>query len=84
MAIRRDLLAAAKKAAAEEGLSLSGLLSKLVAEHLAQRERFANMDRFLRDYAPDFRVTDEQLRAIGEEMSAPLKPIRRSKRRGAA
>ena len=84
MALDKDALVRAKKAAAAEQLSLSGLLMKLLTAHFARQERFAQMDRFVEAHAPDLRVTDAELQAIRQEMAAPLKPIRRPKRKRAA
>ena len=81
VALREDTLQAAKKAAAAEGLSLSGLLMKLLTAHFERQARFDAMDRFIEKYAPDVRVSDAELRAIRDEMTAPLAPVRRTKRR---
>jgi hypothetical protein len=42
------------------------------------------MERFTKKYAPNVRVTDEDMQAIRDEMTAPLKPVRRGRRRRAA
>ena len=84
IALEKNTLAAAKAAAAADGQSLSGLLMKLLKAHFEREARFENMGRFLTECAPNFRVTDRDRSVIREEMRAPLKPIRRGKRRRAA
>ncbi len=84
MALDRSALAAAKMAAARQGLSLSGLLMKLLRAHFEREERFASMGRFLDSYALEARVRDNEVQAIRDEMRAPLKPIRRRRRKTAA
>jgi hypothetical protein len=84
VALERNALAAAKKAAAAEGLSLSGLLMKLLTAHFERQARFESMDRFIQKYAPNVRTTAEGIQAIRDEMTAPLKPVRRPRRRRAA
>lgn len=81
VALREDALQAATKAAAAEGLSLSGLLMKLLTAHFERQARFEAMDRFIAKYAPDVRVTDAELQATRDEMTAPLAPVRPRKRR---
>lgn len=77
-------LALAKKSAKTGGLSLSGLLMKLLRAHLDQEARFDHMARLIDEYAPKARVTEADMQAIRDEMTAPLKPVRRGKRRRAA
>jgi hypothetical protein len=84
IALDTDVLAAAKNAAAAEGLSLSGLLARLLQAHFERQARFEGMKRFSQKYAPDVRVTDDDLQSIRDEMAAPLKPVRRTRRRKAA
>jgi hypothetical protein len=84
IALGKDELTAAKKAAAREGLSLSAFLSKLVRAHIAQEMRFDAMDRFVKKHAPKHRLTEEARAAIEAEWSAPLKPVRPRRRRSAA
>jgi hypothetical protein len=84
VALEREALIAARKAAAIEGLSLSGLLMKLLTEYFEQRARFDAMDRFLREHARGVRVTQKHMQALRDEMTAPLKPVRRGGRRRAA
>jgi hypothetical protein len=84
VAIDKDALARAKNAATAEGMSLSGLLTKLLRAHFERQARFEQMDRFIETYAPKVRVRDEDLQAIRAEMAGPLKPVRRVKRRRAA
>jgi hypothetical protein len=84
IALRKDTLAAAKKAARADGLSLSGLLMRLLTAHFERQAKFAAMDRFVETYAPNGRVSDEDMQTIRDEMAAPLAPIRRSKRKRAA
>lgn len=76
-------LAAAKKAAAAQSLSLSAFLAELVRAHVAQRARFEAMDRFLVEHAPRFRLTTEARAAIEQEWTAPLKPVHPRRRRAA-
>lgn len=79
-------LAAAKKAAAEEGSSLSAFLTQLVRAHVAQKAKFDAMERYLKEHAPGFRLNEKAKVAIESEWSAPLKPVRarpRRKRRAA-
>jgi hypothetical protein len=84
IALRKDAVAQAKKAAAAEGLSLSGLLMKLLDAHFERLQRFEQMDRFTEKYASDVRVTEADIQAIRDEMTAPLRPVRRSKKTRAA
>jgi predicted DNA binding CopG/RHH family protein len=84
VALEKNALAAAKEAAAAEGLSLSGLLMRLLDAHFERQARFASMDRFLEKYAPNVRTTEEDIQAIRDEMAEPLKPVRRARRRRAA
>jgi hypothetical protein len=84
VAFDKKALEAAKAAAAAEGLSLSGFLMKLLRAHFERETRFENMGRFLAEYAPDFRATEQAMNAIRAEMAGPLKPIRRGKRKRAA
>jgi hypothetical protein len=84
IALGRDELSAAKKAAAAEGLSLSAFLTKLVRAHIEQQVKFAAMDRFAKRYAPKHRLTEEARASIEAEWSAPLKPVRSRRRRTAA
>lgn len=81
VALREDTLQAAKKAAAAEGLSLSGLLMRLLLAHFEREARFEAMDRFIEKYASDVRVTTAELDALRAELAAPLAPVRRTKRR---
>jgi len=74
----------AKRAAAAEGLSLSGLLMKLLNAHFERQARFDSMGRFIEKHAPNVRVTEEDMQAIRDEMTAPLKPVRRGRRKRAA
>jgi hypothetical protein len=84
IALGKEELAAAKKAAASEGLSLSAFLSKLVRAHVAQQLKFDAMDRFVKKYAPSHRLTEDTRAAIEAEWNAPLKPVRARRRRSAA
>ena len=84
VALGRDELAAAKKAAAAEGLSLSAFLTNLVRAHVAQQVRFAAMDDYLARYAPEFRLDEKARAAIEAEWIRPLKPVRPRRRRRAA
>jgi hypothetical protein len=84
VALGRDELAAAKKAAAAEGLSLSAFLTRLVHEHVAQQVRFAAMDRYLTKYAPKFRLSEQARAAVEAEWTEPLEPVRVKRKRTAA
>lgn len=84
IALGKDELAAAKKAAAAEGLSLSAFLSKLVRAHVEQEMKFAAMDRFVTEHVPGHRLTEGARAAIEAEWTAPLKPVRSKRRRSAA
>lgn len=84
IALAKEELAVAKKAAAAEGLSLSAFLSKLVRAHVAQQGKFDAMDRFVKKYAPGHRLTPDARAAIEAEWNAPLQPVRTRRRRGAA
>jgi hypothetical protein len=84
VALEKNALATAKKFAAAEGLSLSGLLMKLLTAHFERQARFESMDRFVRKYAPNVRTTEKDLQAIRDEMAAPPAPVRRARRRRAA
>ena len=84
VALEKNVLAVARKAAAAEGLSLSRLLTNLLNAHLEQQARFASMDRFIEEHARHVRVTDEHIQAIRDQMGAPPPPLRRGRRRRAA
>jgi hypothetical protein len=84
VALRKDALVAAKRASEAEGLSLSGLLMKLLDAYFERQARFESMDRFTKKYVPNARVTEQDMQAIRDEMTAPLKPVRRGKRKRAA
>ena len=84
IALDKTELAAAKKAAAAEGMSLSAFLSKLVQAHVAQQIKLEAMDLFVKRHASSHRLTDEAKAAIEAEWSAPLKPVRAKRRRSAA
>jgi hypothetical protein len=84
VALQKDALVAAKKAAVAEGSSLSGFLMRLLNAEFERRARFDSMDRFIEKCAPNVRVTEADMQAIRDEMTAPLKPVRRSKRKRAA
>jgi len=84
VALEKDALARAKKLAAAHGSSLSGLLMQLLEAHFERQARFDGMGRFIDEYAPNVRVTAKDMQAIRDEMTAPLKPIRRGKRKRAA
>lgn len=81
IALDKNELAAAKKAAAAQNLSLSGFLSRLVQAHVAQQARFEAMDRFLSEHAPGFRLSDSARASVEAEWNAPLKPVRPKRRR---
>jgi hypothetical protein len=81
IALGKEELAAAKKAAAAEGSSLSAFLTELVRAHVAQQARFDAMERYLSEQAPNFRLTDQARTAVEAEWSAPLKPVRTRPRR---
>lgn len=84
MALDKDALVRAKKAAAAQGLSLSGLLMSLLTAHFERQAKLDAMGRYLEKFAPGTRVTEDDMDAIRREMTAPLKPVRRGKRRPAA
>lgn len=84
IALDKKVLAAAKKAAAGEGLSLSAFLSKLVEAHIAQGLKFEAMDRFVTEFASGHRLTKEARAAIEAEWNAPLKPVRPRRKKSAA
>lgn len=84
VALEKGALAAAKKLALAEGSSLSALLMKLLNAHLEREAKFERMAGFIDAYAPNARVTPAEMQALRDEMSAPLKPIRRTKRKRAA
>ena len=84
VALEKGMLIAAKKSAAADGSSLSGLLMKLLTAHFERQARFENMGRFIEKYAPRVRVSEDAMQAIRDEMNAPLKPVRRGKRKRAA
>ena len=84
VALDKDVLAAARRNAIAQGLSLSGLLMRLLNSHFERQARFEGMKRFTEKYAPSVRVTDEDIQAIRDELTAPLKPVRRARRRKAA
>lgn len=81
VALGKAELAAAKRAAAAEGSSLSAFLTKLVRAHVAQAARFDAMERYLMKHAPDFRLTGRARAAVESEWTAPLKPVRVRPRR---
>ncbi len=84
VALDKSALAAAKKAAAAEGLSLSAFLTSLVRAHVEQQARFEAMTEYLREHAPRFRLSDRARASVEAEWSAPLTPIRTRRRRRAA
>jgi hypothetical protein len=84
VALQKDALTKAKKAAAAEGLSLSGLLMKLLNAHFVRQAKFESMGKFIDEYVPNVRVTAEDMQAIRDEMEAPLRPVRRGRRKRAA
>lgn len=84
VALERNALAAAKKLALAEGSSLSALLMKLLSAHLEREAKLARMGAFMEAYAPNARVTAAEVESLRNEMTAPLKPIRRTKRKRAA
>lgn len=84
IALGKDELAAAKKAAAAEGLSLSAFLTRLVRAHVAEQERLDAMGGYLSKHASDFRLTEKARAAVESEWTAPLKPVRARRRRTAA
>lgn len=84
IALEKEILAKAKKAAAAAGLSLSALLAKLLKAHVEHEARVAAMGRYLRDFEPNFRLTPKARAAIEAEWTAPLAPIRQKKKRRAA
>jgi hypothetical protein len=84
VALGREELAAARKAATREGLSLSAFLTRLLRDYVAQQARFEAMERYLEEYAPNFRATKEASAAVSAEWTAPLKPVRPRRRRTAA
>jgi hypothetical protein len=57
---------------------------QLLTQYFGQRARFDAMDRFLREHARGVRVTKKDMQALRDEMTAPLKPVRRGGRRPAA
>lgn len=79
-------IAAAKRAAEAEGVSLSAFLSQLIRERVKQDERFEAMARFLHEHAPTHKLSERSRRAIEAEWSAPLQPVRARgrRKRGAA
>jgi hypothetical protein len=84
IALAREELAMAKKAAAAQGLSLSAFLSHLIRAHVAQEARFDAMGQYLSRYSAGFRLTPKARAAVEAEWSAPLKPVRAKRRRKAA
>lgn len=84
VALDKDVLTKARKLAAADGLTLSGLLMKLLEAHLEQQARFEAMDRFLAEFPPEAPVTDEAIQSILDELAAPLPPVRRPRRKRAA
>lgn len=81
VALETEALAAAKKAATRVGLSLSGLLMQLLETHFEHEARLVAMDRVLEELAPHPKVTERQLQSIRDEMTAPLKPVRRGRKK---
>jgi hypothetical protein len=84
VALGKDELAAAKKAAKAAGLSLSAFLTGLVRAHVVQQARFEAMERYLTEYAPGFRLSSKARGRVEAEWSAPLGPVRPKRRRSAA
>lgn len=84
VALGKDELVAAKKAAAAQGLSLSAFLTLLVRTHVAQQERFEAMARYLAKFAPGFRLGEKARAAVEAEWSAPIGPVRPRRKRRAA
>ena len=84
VALGREELAVARKAAAAAGLSLSAFLTQLVRAHLEQEAKLESMDRFMKRFAPRHRLSPEARASIEAEWTAPLAPIRPRRRRRAA
>jgi hypothetical protein len=84
VALGKEELVAAKRAAKREGVSVSAFLTRLIREHAAQVARFEAMKHYLDAHAPDFRPTDAARAAVVAEWTAPLSPVRRRSRRRAA
>jgi hypothetical protein len=84
VALDKDALAKAKKLAAAEGLSLSALLMRLLVAHFERQARFESMDRFIDEYVDHGRVSEQVIQSIRDQLSAPLRPVRRGRRRRAA
>lgn len=80
IALGKEELTAARRAAVKEGLSLSAFLARLVREHMAQEARFDAMDLYLERFAPGFQLSDAARATISSEWTAPLRPVRRRKR----
>ncbi len=83
IALGREDVVLAKKAAVAQGLSLSAFLAALVREHAVQETRFHAMDNYLQRFALRFRLSEKARAAVEAEWSAPLKPIRPRRRRAA-
>lgn len=84
IALDEQTLAGAKKAAAASGLTVSGLVSKLLEQHVTQQRKFEAMDRFVEKHAPGHRISATEAHAIETEWTAPLKPVRGRAKRSAA
>ena len=76
VALGKEELEFAKKAAAALGLSLSAFLTSLIREYVVQQARFDAMQRYLEEHAPNFRLTAKARAAIEAEWTAPLEPVR--------
>lgn len=84
VALDKDALVRAKRVAAADGLSLSGLLMQLLTAHFEKQQRLERMGEYLTEFAPKVHVSEAAMQAIRDEMTAPLKPVRRTKRKRAA
>ena len=84
ISLPKEELAAAKRAAAKEGITLSALVARLIRANDERLRQLDAMEAFLKKYAPHHRLTEKARAAIEAEWYAPLKPVRPRRRRRAA
>jgi len=70
IALGREDVVLAKKAAVAQGLSLSAFLAALVREHAVQETRFHAMDNYLQRFALRFRGREEGMQVTRQDQDA--------------
>jgi hypothetical protein len=78
VAVDKDVLRQAKNAAEEEGLSLSGFITRAMRSSLEEREREKAGQSFIETFSA--RATAEERRALLELWDSPPPPVRKRRR----